>query len=58
LFANGVYRVGAHVQIGNTPSERVLERNGFVREGIKRRYLLYDGNRFNATLFSRLSDDA
>jgi RimJ/RimL family protein N-acetyltransferase len=58
LFANGVYRVEAVVRIGNAPSERVLERNGFVREGIKRRYLLYEGTRVDATLFSRLRDDA
>jgi ribosomal-protein-serine acetyltransferase len=37
LFANGIYRVEAVVRTGNAPSERVLERNGFVREGIKRR---------------------
>jgi RimJ/RimL family protein N-acetyltransferase len=58
LFANGLYRVEAIVRIGNTPSERVLERNGFVREGVKRRYLLYDSARVDSTLFSRLADDA
>jgi RimJ/RimL family protein N-acetyltransferase len=58
LFANGLYRVEAVVRIGNTPSERVLERNGFVREGIKRRYLRHGGSRVDATLFSRLQDDA
>jgi RimJ/RimL family protein N-acetyltransferase len=57
LFANGLLRVEAVVRIGNTPSERVLERYGFVREGIKRRYLLYEGERVDATFFSRLSDD-
>jgi RimJ/RimL family protein N-acetyltransferase len=58
LFANGVYRVEAVVRVGNTPSERVLERSGFVREGIKRRSLLYEGARVDSTLFSRLADDA
>lgn len=57
LFANGVYRVEAVVRVGNTPSERVLERSGFVREGVKRRYLLYEGARVDATLFSCLGDD-
>jgi RimJ/RimL family protein N-acetyltransferase len=57
LFANGIHRVEAVVRIGNTASERVLERSGFVREGIRRRYLLYEGARVDATLFSRLSDD-
>jgi RimJ/RimL family protein N-acetyltransferase len=58
LFGNGFYRVEAVVRIGNTLSERVLERNGFVREGIKRRCLLHEGARVDATLFSRLADDA
>jgi RimJ/RimL family protein N-acetyltransferase len=58
LFANGIYRVEAVVRVGNTPSEHVLERNGFVREGVKRRYLLHDGIRVDSTLFSRLADDA
>ncbi len=57
LFANGVYRVEAIVRIGNAPSERVLERSGFIREGVKRRYLLHDGTRVDSTLFSRLADD-
>jgi RimJ/RimL family protein N-acetyltransferase len=58
LFANGVYRVEAVVRIGNAASEHVLERSGFVREGIKRRCLVYEGSRVDATLFSRLKDDA
>jgi RimJ/RimL family protein N-acetyltransferase len=58
LFANGIYRVEAVVRIGNRASERVLERNGFVREGIKRRYLLSEGARVDSTLFSRLADDS
>src|SRR6478672_4990166 len=37
--ANGIWRIEAHVRIGNTASERVLERLGFQREGIKRQYL-------------------
>ncbi len=36
-FANGIYRIEAHVRLGNTASERVLERLGFEREGVKRR---------------------
>jgi RimJ/RimL family protein N-acetyltransferase len=57
-FANGVYRVEAHVRIGNVASERVLERAGFRREGVKRRFLRRGGDeRHDATLFARLADD-
>jgi [ribosomal protein S5]-alanine N-acetyltransferase len=51
-LANGVVRVEAHVRIGNTPSERVLERAGFEREGVKRKLLRHAGRRVDATLFA------
>ena len=38
-------------------SERVLERAGFTREGIKRRLLRHDGERVDATGFSLLADE-
>jgi RimJ/RimL family protein N-acetyltransferase len=58
-FANGIYRVEAHVRIGNAASERVLERLGFQREGVKRRFLRHgeDDQRYDATLFALLADD-
>jgi RimJ/RimL family protein N-acetyltransferase len=57
-FANGIHRVEAHVRVGNVASERVLERAGFRREGVKRRFLRRgDEQRFDATLFARLADD-
>jgi RimJ/RimL family protein N-acetyltransferase len=56
-FANGIYRIEANVRVGNTPSERVLERLGFEREGIKRRLLRHGGSRVDATLFARVADD-
>jgi RimJ/RimL family protein N-acetyltransferase len=57
-FGNGIYRTEAHVRVGNDASERVLERAGFAREGVKRRYLRrQDGRRSDATLFARLADD-
>lgn len=55
-FANGIFRVEAHVQLGNVASERVLDRVGFVREGVKRRYLRRGDERLDATLFARLAD--
>ena len=57
-FANGLIRVEAHVRIGNHASERVLERLGFRREGVRRKFLRHEGRRVDATLFSLLADDA
>lgn len=54
----GIWRVEAHVRIGNAGSERVLERLGFEREGVKRKYLRHLGGRVDATLFALLADDA
>jgi RimJ/RimL family protein N-acetyltransferase len=56
--ANGIARVEAHVRIGNTASERVLERAGFAREGIKRSLLRHGGTRVDATLFAVVAPDA
>ena len=56
-FANGIHRVEAHVRVGNVASERVVERTGFEREGVRRRYLRYGDERHDATLFARLADD-
>ena len=56
--ASGIARVEAHVRIGNTASERVLERAGFVREGVKRRLLRHGGARVDATLFAVVAPDA
>jgi RimJ/RimL family protein N-acetyltransferase len=56
--ANGIARVEAHVRIGNTASERVLERAGFAREGVKRRLLRHAGARVDATLFAVVAPDA
>ena len=57
-FTNGICRVEAHVRLENTVSERVLERLGFEREGIKRRYLHHEGARVDATIFALVADDA
>jgi RimJ/RimL family protein N-acetyltransferase len=57
-FANGIFRVEAHVRVGNTASERVLDRAEFEREGVKRRFLRRGGDdeRSDATLFARLAE--
>jgi RimJ/RimL family protein N-acetyltransferase len=53
-FASGISRLEANVRIGNDASERVLERAGFTREGVKRRLLRHGAGRADATLFSLL----
>ena len=56
-LANGIWRVEAHVRIGNTASERVLERLGFEREVVKRKYLRDGDDRVDATMFALLPGD-
>jgi ribosomal-protein-alanine N-acetyltransferase len=56
-LANGFYRIEAVVRVANRPSERVLERSGFTREGVTCRFLRYKGALADSTLFSRLADD-
>jgi RimJ/RimL family protein N-acetyltransferase len=56
-FANGIVRVEAHVRVGNVASERVLERVGFEREGVKRRLLRHGRARVDATLFALVAAD-
>ena len=56
-FSLGVERVAAYVNIGNTASERVLERAGFTREGVVRSMPKPDGRRVDKTLFSLLPGD-
>jgi RimJ/RimL family protein N-acetyltransferase len=53
-FRLGIERVAAYVNVGNTASERVLERAGFTREGIVRSMPKPDGQRVDKTLFSLL----
>jgi RimJ/RimL family protein N-acetyltransferase len=53
--SRGINRVEAHVRIGNVASERVLERAGFEREGVKRRLLRHGGARVDATLFANVA---
>jgi len=53
-FSLGVDRVAAYVNVGNSASERVLERAGFTREGVVRSMPKPDGRRIDKTLFSLL----
>ena len=53
-FSLSIERVAAYVNVGNTASERVLERAGFTREGVVRSLPVPDGRRVDKTLFSLL----
>jgi ribosomal-protein-alanine N-acetyltransferase len=53
-FSLGVERVAAYVNVGNSASERVLERSGFTREDVVRSMPKPDGRRVDKTLFSLL----
>jgi RimJ/RimL family protein N-acetyltransferase len=57
-FANGIRRVEAHVRLENRASQRVLERLGFEREGIRRSFLRHGDGYADATIWSRLAEDA
>jgi ribosomal protein S18 acetylase RimI-like enzyme len=50
-------RVEALVEPENTPSQRVLEGVGFQREGHLRSYLVFDGRRADAFIYSQLASD-
>jgi RimJ/RimL family protein N-acetyltransferase len=56
-FTLGIQRVAAYVEVGNVPSERVLERAGFTREGIIRSLPKSEGCRVDKTIFSLLPGD-
>jgi RimJ/RimL family protein N-acetyltransferase len=44
----------AHVKVGNSASDRVLERAGFAREGVSRSLPMADGGRIDKTVWSLL----
>lgn len=52
-----LHRVEAACLPFNAGSIRVLENNGFTREGLARRYLKIDGEWRDHLLFAKLSDD-
>jgi ribosomal-protein-alanine N-acetyltransferase len=53
----GLARLEAYVIPDNIPSQRMLEKSGFRREGLLRSYLSYDGRRFDALLYSLISSE-
>lgn len=53
----GVNRIEAEVMPGNHASEKVLEKLGFVREGLLRDWMLWNGKHYDMTMFSLLHRD-
>lgn len=53
----GLNRVEAACLLNNGPSARVLEKSGFSREGIARKYLKINGRWQDHLLFALLRDD-
>jgi [ribosomal protein S5]-alanine N-acetyltransferase len=49
----GLHRLEAATLVNNTPSQRVLEKNGFERIGLARRYLRIAGEWRDHLLFQR-----
>jgi ribosomal-protein-alanine N-acetyltransferase len=55
LFANtGLDRIEARCAVENIPSQRVLEKNGFRREGLLLGYFKLRGRRVDNYLYARL----
>ena len=55
--ALALHRVEAATLVDNVASQRVLEKNGFDRIGLARRFLRIDGDWRDFLLFQRLADD-
>ncbi|MGB6229205.1 MAG: GNAT family protein [Litorimonas sp.] len=52
-----LHRVEAAVQTDNAPSIRVLERNGYIREGVARGLLRIDGEWADHAIYAKLRGD-
>ena len=52
-----IERLEALVDVDNLGSQRVLEKAGFMREGILRKFLFVKGKSRDMVMFSLLSDD-
>jgi ribosomal-protein-alanine N-acetyltransferase len=54
----GLHRIEAGTLLHNVGSQRVLERNGFIRFGVAPRYLRIAGVYQDHAIYQRLADDA
>ena len=50
-------RIEAEVMQGNIISEKLLEKLNFVREGILRQWMLWNGQYYDMTMYSLLRTD-
>ena len=50
-------RLEALVDVENVGSQKVLEKSGFLREGVLRKYMFLKGKTRDMVMFSRLSSD-
>jgi RimJ/RimL family protein N-acetyltransferase len=57
LFERGMHRVEAEVYGFNAPAQRVFERAGFVREGVRRRAYDRAGGWQDGIYFGLVADD-
>lgn len=55
--AMGLHRLQADIRPENEPSQRLVERLGFTREGVLRRYLDIDGDWRDHVAYALLADD-
>ncbi|WP_211772288.1 GNAT family N-acetyltransferase [Kutzneria sp. CA-103260] len=58
LSAGDFARIEAWVEPDNHASQRVLERNGYLREGRLRSFLTFGDRRADVLVYSRISADA
>jgi len=59
FLGTAVYcRLHAHTFEGNLASQRVLEKCGFVKEGVFRKAVLKNGRLFDAVMFGRVDEAA
>jgi RimJ/RimL family protein N-acetyltransferase len=57
FLSKDIVRVQAHTDVRNMVSQRVLEKIGFKKEGIIRKYVFVRGEWRDAVLYSILRED-
>jgi len=52
-----INRIEAEVMIGNTASEKILEKTGFTKEGILRQWMYWNNTYYDMIMYSLLKED-